>query len=533
MIIYLADRFMSILAMASTDKSGGYLLADDTKVSDIDSGVASFSCYLYYRPAEQIQLKADAKAGNYILRKHGEDYEFYTIIETENDPLKGRMYLYAEDAGMDLLNEVVGAYSATQAQPIATYINQFAYDSGFEIGINEIETRSRKLSWDGETTAAERIRSVATQFDAEIGYSFEIDRLAVQHKYINIYERRGKDLGQELRLGREVKRIVEKTSIANLVTSLAVTGGTPEGKDTPITLKNYTYDDGDIYVVKSSGRLCSRSALEIWSRYLSETGNNVGHIVGKYSYDTTSQSELCNRAVSQLKKQSQPEINYDVELYYLPENLQLGDTVNIVDDEGELYISARLLMLKERVTEGINEAVFGDFLIKTSGISETVTALAEEVQQLAQTRAMYTWFAYADDASGTGISTDPNGKRYIGVVANRLSTTVDITDPTIFSWSLLGSGSAGDMVSVTVTSSKGAVFEDTLIDTVLTAHIYLNGAELTDPTTIAQVGVIRWYSIADTGAETLLVNTDTTGKTYTIATTDNLMTANIIAKLED
>ena len=80
-----------------------------------------------------------------------------------------------------------------------------------------------------------------------------------------------------------------------------------------------------------------------------------------------------------------------------------------------------------------------------------------------------------------------------------------------------------------MTSSKGAVFEDTFVDTVLTAHIYMNGTELTDPQTIALIGTINWYSIADTGAESYLAS----GKTYTIAASSQLMTANIIAKLED
>lgn len=151
-----------------------------------------------------------------------------------------------------------------------------------------------------------------------------------------------------------------------------------------------------------------------------------------------------------------------------------------------------------------------------------------EVQNTAATATRYLWIAYADTIEGAGISLDPNGKLYMGIAPNRTTATVDITDPTIFKWSRIDAA-AMDYVTVTVTSSKGAVFEDTMIDTTLTAHVYLNGTELTTPETIRQIGTINWYSIADTGAETFLV----AGQTYTIATTDNLMTANIIAKLED
>ena len=129
--------------------------------------------------------------------------EFYTIIESERDSKDQTIYIYAEDAGMDLLNEVVGPYAADQAYDIEFYVNKFAADTGFEIGINEIPNLTRKLSWEGEATATERIASVATQFDnAEISYSFETKGMIITHKYINIHKQRGKDSGIQLRLNR-------------------------------------------------------------------------------------------------------------------------------------------------------------------------------------------------------------------------------------------------------------------------------------------------------------------------------------------
>lgn len=58
--------------------------------------------------------------------KNGDENEFYQIIETEADTKKQIVYIYAEDAGMDMLNEVVGAYEADKAYPISYYINKYA-----------------------------------------------------------------------------------------------------------------------------------------------------------------------------------------------------------------------------------------------------------------------------------------------------------------------------------------------------------------------------------------------------------------------
>lgn len=441
MIIYFADRKMNILGYASDRLKKGYIIQDDKKTEDVETGVAIFECTIGYNSATLQDLDQCMEVGNYILRSNDGEKEFYTIIESERDTKDQTIYIYAEDAGMDLLNEVVGPYAADKAYNIEYYINKFAIDSGFEIGINEIPDLTRALSWEGEATATERIASVATQFDnAEVSYSFETKGLIITHKYINIYKKRGKDSGIQLRLNREIDRIIVNKSIANLATALIATGGTPEGEDKAITLEGYEYDDGDFYV--SGIRLNSRSALAKWSRYVwdKEPGRlegYTGHIVQRYSYDTTSQAELCNRAITELKKRSQIEVNYEIEISEFPENLKIGDRADIVDDGGELYVSSRILKLETSVTGRSRKATLGDYLIRGSGISERIEELAEQFANLAAGREFYTWIAYADDANGGGISLDPDGKKYMGIATGKLSSTVDISDPSVFKWSLI------------------------------------------------------------------------------------------------
>lgn len=437
MIIYFADRKMNILGHASTELPEGILISDDRKEEDVDTGVASLELWIPFTKRTRRKVKEYTAVGNYLLYKNGNKAEFYTIIDSESDTRKQEVYLYAEDAGLDLLNEIVGEYSADKAYPVSFYIEKFSYDSGFEIGINEIPNLTRKLKWEGEATATERIASVATQFDsAEISYSFEVEKMKVLHKYINIHKKRGKSVGEELRLNREIDRIITKQSIANLATAFIVTGGTPENSETPITLKGYSYDDGNFYVT-SSGRLESRKALSIWSRYLSESGDNVGHIVATYSYDTTSQKELCAHAVTELKKRCEIEVNYEVEITELPENAKIGDRINIVDDEGDLYLEARILKLESSVTRGEYVATLGEYLLKESGISQRIEELAEQFKQIAASRVLYTWVAYADDEKGNGISLFPDGKDYMGMAENKLSDVIDISDPLAFKWSLI------------------------------------------------------------------------------------------------
>ena len=432
MILYFADRHMNVLGQASTELPEGLYITDDQKTEEVEAGVATLEFTLNYTDDTRKDATQYSSVGNYILRKNGDEQEFYTIITSEENIFKQEVEIYAEDAGMDLLNETVGEYKADKAYPASYYVEKFSDDSGFEVGINEVSNYNRKLSWEGETTASERILSVATQFDAEVSYSFEIDRLKIKHKYINLHKKRGVDQGRELRINREVKNIIVKSSVEDLATALSVTGGYPEDSETPITLKGYKYDDGDIYL--SGSTIYSRSAVAKWSRYLSEKGNGTGHIVQTYTYDTLSQSELCNRAVSKLKKIYDAAVSYEVELAYLPDGIKIGDTVNIVDDSGELYLSARIMKLESSICNDEYTATLGEYQLKSSGISEKMESLATQFEKLAKNRTFYTWVVFGDTETGAGISLKSAGKTYMGIAYNQTTKQPILADPSIYTW---------------------------------------------------------------------------------------------------
>lgn len=436
MIIYFANRNMEIQGSASTGLPGGFTIVEDTKTEEIETGAAVFECRVKFDAENRLQLEAMCEAGNYLLRSDGDLNEFYTIIEVEVDTKEQTVYLYAEDAGMDLLNEVCPAYEAAANHDVAWYIKRYTADSGFEIGINEVPDLVKKLKFASEQTATERLTEIAEGFGGfEISYSFAISGMEVTHKYINIYQERGKDVADQLRLNQDIDRITTKKSVANLATALSCTGGTPKGKKDPITLQGYTYDDGDFYV---DGKLLkSRQAVAQWSRYaweVTDASDWQGHHIRQYTYNTTSQATLCSKAIKELKKLRQMEVNYEVEINNLPEGIRIGDRINIVDDGGALYLSARILKLETSICDQKQTATLGEYLLKGSGISAKVEELAEKFAAMAD-RTLYTWIAYADDAQGNGISLDPEGKPYLGTAVNQTEEAVNISDPSVFAWS--------------------------------------------------------------------------------------------------
>lgn len=381
MILYFADRNLNILGQANSSLPQGIRVTDDVKTEDINTGISIFECDIHFDKNTRKQVEEWTELGNYILRSSGTEQEVYNIVDSELDSKKCTINIYAEDDGLDLINEVVGEYTASEPHPISYYIDLFAKDAGWEIGVNEVEGLTRQLSWTNEQTVSARLLEIADYFNScEISFSFDIDGLNVAKKYINIYQERGDDTDIQLRVGKEIDKIVTTKSISNLATALKAKGGTPDNADSPVTLLGYKYDDGDFYV--DGELLKSRNALEKWRRYFSKGDESVqsgGHIVKYYSNNKAmTQGALCTYAVEELKAVCDMEINYEADMSQLPEDVKLGDRVNIIDEEGEMYISTRILTIETSVSNHTRKAVLGEHLIKNGGISQKVADLAAQ-----------------------------------------------------------------------------------------------------------------------------------------------------------
>ena len=528
MIIYFCDRQFNILGQATTDLPSGYRVSNDNTVEEVESGVNTFECDITWTDDTRTDLQSAITVGNYILKSGSNDdnyNSFFQMVDTEADTKDQSIRLYAEDAGLDLLNTLCPAV-VLQNKTISQMLAYFL-PNDWSVNVQDAPTTTKSNEWQGESTCTERIRSVVGLWDCELYYSFRIEGLQVKEKIINVVKKRGlQEAVPQLRLNYEIDRIVTKTSITDLLTAFAVTGGTPEDSDVPVTLVNYdySYEDpttGDIYQVdKTTGQMRNISAMDRWSSVIDEDGL----LVGSFSFDTTDKAVLAGQARAELQKRSVPAVNYEVDFANLPEDVQLGDRVNIIDDAGELYLEARILKIETSEANGIHKATLGEYLLRTSGISDKVQALAEEVAGLADVKSTYTWVAYANDKTGTGISLSPLGKTYMGIAVNKDTPVVDISDPTVFSWVQMDSDSIVAL-SCEITSSEGTLFIQTTVDTVLTAHIYANGLELTQAQ-IADIGTIRWYNADD------LTTVLGTGQTYTITQAMNISAINIRARLE-
>ena len=139
---------------------------------------------------------------------------------------------------------------------------------------------------------------------------------------------------------------------------------------------------------------------------------------------------------------------------------------------------------------------------------------------------------YQASTSGT---TTPTGSwsTTIPTVANgsylwtkTVVTYSDKTSTTSYSVSYTGrNGNNGaDAITISVTSSNGFIFKNADIVTVLTAHVYKAGKEITG-SDLSALGTVKWYKDGSTTAAA-------TGATYTISAGDVSNKATFVAQLE-
>ena len=386
MIVYFADRSLNVLGSASTHLPDGIAILDDEKNEALETGSKTFSVTFAYNDRTRELITENVAVGNFLLRSADGENEFYTIITTEHNTESQTVQAYCEDAGLDLLNTIVPEATNTVAHNAAYYVNLYL-PAGWSIGVNEL-SGNQTLSWDGESTVTERLLSIVNSFNGELGFSYDINQLNVLARHVNLYKHRGNSTAMhQLRLGGDISRITTNKSVEELATAFDVTGGTLSGQSKPITLQGANYSsDGttthspavasDDYQIVGKQVRC-KSAMAKWSSKL----DTDGVLVRQYSYDTTNKQVLFSHAVAELRTVINEQTTYDLEFTTFPDDLRLGDQVNVVDDKDNLYLEGRILTITKSITQNRRTATIGDWVVRSSGISDRLMELANELRQ--------------------------------------------------------------------------------------------------------------------------------------------------------
>ena len=386
--------------------------------------------------------------GNHLAFKYKDRDYYFNIMSVDEDENTVTVESYA--LLFELLEEEKDAYTASKAMTFVEYMKVFDGPGAVKIGINEISTYSRRLTWESSDNMLSRLYSLATNFDAEVEFVPKLNNdYSLKQITMNVYKEHsdttqgiGQDRsGEIIRYGKEINGVERKMDITELCTAIR-----PYGTDniTISGLSKKEYDkDGNLEYQTSGTNILAVQAKDRFPSMLTDYTTDR-YAVKIWSYDTKDKNTLYSKALAKLKTLCVPKAEYTVEGYV---DTQIGDTVTIEDTAFH-----PTLYLKARVTEQVisltnkknNKTTFDNFSELKSEVSETTT---KQIEKLMDASKPYQCSVVSSD--GTMFK---NGEGTTALTAKVIDGGKDITDNLKITWLKEGT-KISEEKSVTVKAS--------------------------------------------------------------------------------
>lgn len=332
---------------------------DDEYVQDLATGAETFT---FSTLADSIQSQ-HLVVGNFIAFRYKNEYKLFNIINVEEEHTELFIKnVYCEMASIELINEIVRPmkFSGT----VRNFVNSVLRETSWQLGKIDAgftETFDLDLS-DYKSVYSLLQEHIVGTFGAEISYRVVIKNNVIVGKYVDVYTQRGRDRGLRFAYTKNltsIKRTIDTSEIATALIGVGKNG---------ITFKELDLPD------KPAGQdfIASDSAYRLWNV-------NGHHIMGVHKAETDSPQELLKLTRQALVERSVPKTSYEMKVELLNEEVEIGDTVRIVDHDFNppIHLEGRVNQLKISQTDPTkNECVLANFKEIGSNISAELKELA-------------------------------------------------------------------------------------------------------------------------------------------------------------
>ena len=376
MQIYVLNRARETLATTSS-------IYDDKHTLTLDAGSSSYE----FKISKNDEASRYMDSGNYIvLQNDGGKTWLFTILDYEETQYTKTVY--AEDAGIELLNKACDIWKANGPHSFEYYFNLVTSGTPWKLGVNQLAGLERTLKYEGRDTGLGRLLSILKGFDnAECTFDVAVKMNAPCAFKINVYKQVGSDRSDvQMVYSHELDNITKKESRAEFVTALCGVGGTvtpPEGQEATeqknIDFADLEYNKGGLVTTKGDKFL---RAVDANKRF---NPGQAMYIEAFYEYDTQSASELLNRTITRLKTYSEPQYTYTADVKIIDSTLKIGDTVTIIDHDYNpaLYLSARVAKLEKSYTDPAQNTIeFCNYQLLSSRLADKLARLQTIVNKM-------------------------------------------------------------------------------------------------------------------------------------------------------
>lgn len=373
MQIYILNRARETLATTAS-------IYNDKHTLTLEAGSSSYE----FTIDKSDEASHYLESGNYIVLQDDKGKTWlFTILDYEET--HSTKTVYAEDAGIELINKAVDIWKGDGPHPFSYYFDLVTKGTPWKLGVNQLAGLERTLTYEGRDTGLGRLLSILKGFDnAECTFDVTVKMNAPAEFKINVYKQVGNDRSDvQIVYNNELNDITKKESRAEFVTALAGVGGQIQTEDGSeggnVDFSELEYNKDGFVTKKGDKFLRAVDANRTFNP------GQESYIESFYEYDTQSPSELLNRTLSKLKTYSEPQYTYTADVKVIDSSLVLGDTVTILDHDYNpaLYLSARVAKLVKSYTDPAqNEIEFTNYRLLNSALADKLARLQVIVNTL-------------------------------------------------------------------------------------------------------------------------------------------------------
>lgn len=348
----------------SSNKSNSNPIYDDVLVEDVKTGAETFSFSTICKNG----IDKDLVVGNYVAFQKDGSYKLFQITKVEiTHGETFEISVYSECAGLSLINNVFRKTTLNSCT-IQRFIEAVVENTDWNLGKVDFSIQNTVDLDIPDTSCYAALQNNISKFECEIEFRVEINNGRISKKFIDVYTRRGKVTGKRFTYGKDIENVIKTSDSTELRTALIGIGknGTTfrdvqvEGINKPI---------GQDFVA-------DEKAFEMYNK-------NGYHLMGVYNVDSTSPEEILRETYKQLKKVCEPKVSYDVPVFMLGNDVNIGDYIGIFDSEFNppLKLMARVIKLETSFTDTQkNRCLLANFVEVSSNITDEMRKLASELE---------------------------------------------------------------------------------------------------------------------------------------------------------
>lgn len=396
MLLTIHDQHLNKVAFIDNNKQKTLNYYGDNWRRQLETGSSTFEFTVFKRTVQSDTSSKQAyKSLNdkaFVSFKYKRKTYVFNIMKITED--EQTIKCYCENLNLELLNEYVNPYKASEALTFKQYCDNMGLlnFSLLSIGINEIADRKLTLEWTGQDTKLARLLSLANKFNAEIEFDTQLNPNSTLKSFkVNVYHENDEDhqgvgrVRTDIRLEykknlKSIKRTVDKTSIFNAVRPV---GKNSEGNEItiggmidPIKERNAK---GILEFYQEGETLFAPISQQMYPSVFAPENSDDQWIRKDMTVESDNQSVIRAAGLKALKNAAYPAVSYEVDGFL---DVEIGDTVQIYDSGFSPALNIRARVSEQTISftnPQSNKTTFANFQELENRLSTNLQARLEQL----------------------------------------------------------------------------------------------------------------------------------------------------------